>query len=264
MKRPAGDEIPATPLGGGIMMPMVGFGTWQLYGGQAYDCVRYALDEGYRHIDTASVYKNEAEVGRAVRDSGLDRREVFLTTKVPEGADIRDRATIADCLRALGTDYVDLFLIHWPPDGRASPAVWEDLLAIRDKGLARAVGVSNYSPAQLDELVRAVGEAPAVNQIPWSPPRHDPALLAALRTRGVAVEGYSPLKDTDLGALPLAEIAARHHVTPAQVVLRWHLEHGITVIPKSGDRDRIKRNFALSGFSLTPAEITRLDGLAAR
>lgn len=245
-------------------MPMVGFGTWQLYGRHAYDSVRYALDEGYRHIDTASVYKNEAEVGRAVQDSGLDRTEVFVTTKVPAGADIRDRATIGDCLRELGTDYVDLLLIHWPPDGKASPWVWEDLLVTRDKGLARAVGVSNYSLGQLDELVRVTGEAPAVNQIPWSPPRHDSALLTGLRTRGVAAEGYSPLKDTDLGAPTLIEIAARHDVTPAQVVLRWHLEHGITVIPKSTNRERIERNFALSGFSLTAAEVTRLDGLAAQ
>lgn len=257
-----GRELPVTILNGGVAMPMVGFGTWRLHGDQAYDCVRHALDEGYRHVDTASVYKNEAEVGRAVRDSGLDRREVFVTTKVPAGADIRDRATIGDCLRALGTDYVDLLLIHWPPDGRASPPVWEDLLAVRDKGLARAVGVSNYSLAQLDELVRVTGEAPAVNQVPWSPSRHDPALLAGLRQRGVVPEGYSPLKDTDLGASPLPGIAARYGVTPAQVVLRWHLEHGITVIPKSANPERTTANLALGGFSLTAQEVTRLDDLA--
>ena len=142
--------------------------------------------------------------------------------------------------------------------------MWEDLLATRDKGLARAVGVSNYSPDQIDELARAAGEAPAVDQIPWSPPRHDPALLAALRKRGVAVEGYSPLKDTDLSAPALAEIAARHDMTPAQVVLRWHLEHGITVIPKSAHLGRIESNLALCDFSLTADEVIRLDGLAAR
>src|SRR5215469_7824628 len=256
-------ELPATSLGDGVTMPMVGFGTWSLYGQQAYDAVRCALDAGYRHIDTASVYKNEAEVGHAVRDSGLDRRDVFLTTKLPAGADIRDRATIGDSLRALGSTYVDLLLIHWPPDGRASPAVSEDLLTIRDRGLARAVGVSNYSPGQIDELTRATGEAPAVDQIPWSPRRYDPALLSALRERGVAVEGYSPLKDTDLGATALAEIAARHGVTPAQVVLRWHLEHRITIIPKSAHPDRIVSNFALSGFALTADEMSHLDGLAA-
>lgn len=257
-------EVPATSLADGATMPMVGFGTWQLHGQQAYEAVRCALDAGYRHIDTASVYRNEAEVGRAVRDSGLDRSEVFLTTKLPAGADIRDRATIDDSLRALGTAYVDLLLVHWPPDGRASPAVWEEFLAVRDKGLARSAGVSNYSPGQIDELARATGERPAVNQIPWSPSRHDPALLAALRERGVAVEGYSPLKDTDLRTPLLAAIAARHDVTPAQVVLRWHLEHGITVIPKSARGERIESNIALCGFSLTADEVTRLEGLAAR
>ena len=256
-------EVPTTSLGDGVAMPMVGFGTWRLCGSRAYNAVRRALDAGYRHIDTASVYKNEAEVGRAVRDSGLDRREVFLTTKLPAGADIRDRATIGDSLRALDTGYVDLLLIHWPPDGTASPAVWGDLLAIRDKGLARAVGVSNYSPHQIDELTRATGETPAVDQVPWSPLRHNPALLAALRERGVAIAGYSPLKDTDLRSLVLAEIAARHRVTPAQVVLRWLLEHEITGIPKSAHRHRIESNFALWGFSLMADEVSRLDALAA-
>lgn len=257
-------EPPATGIGGGVTMPMVGFGTWQLYGQLAYDAVRCALDAGYRHIDTASVYKNQAEVGRAVRDSGLDRRDVFVTTKLPEGTDIRDRATIGDCLEALGTEYVDLLLIHWPPDGRASPAVWEDLLRIRAKGLARAVGVSNYSPAQIGELIRATGEAPAVDQVRWSPSRHDPALLAALRETGVVVQGYSPLKDTDLCSPVLIEIAARHGKTAAQVVLRWHLEHKIAVIPKSAQPARIASNLSLCDFSLALDEVVRLDDLAAR
>lgn len=256
--------LSAIGIGGGVTMPIVGFGTWPLYGQLAYDAVRCALDAGYRHIDTASVYKNETEVGRAVRDSGLDRRDVFVTTKLPAGTDIRDRAEIGDCLRALGTEYVDLLLIHWPPDGGASPATWEDLLRIRERGLARAVGVSNYSPAQIAELIRATGEAPAVDQVRWSPSRHDPALLAALRESGVVVEGYSPLKDTDLRAAALVEIAARHGKTTAQVVLRWHLEHGIAVVAKSAQPARIQSNLALCDFSLAVDEIGRLDGLASR
>jgi diketogulonate reductase-like aldo/keto reductase len=259
----AAREIPATILAGGVTMPMIGIGTWQLYGREAYNALRWALEIGYRHIDTASVYKNEAEVGRAVRDSGLDRSDVFLTTKLPAGADIRDRATIIDSLQALDTSYVDLLLIHWPPDGTASPGVWQDLLATRDKGLARAVGVSNYTPGQIDELARATGEAPAVDQVPWRPSRHDPALLTALRERGVVTEGYSPLRDADLRAPVLAGIAARCGVSPAQVILRWHLEHGITVIPKSAHRARIESNFAIADFSLTAEQVTRLDGMAA-
>jgi diketogulonate reductase-like aldo/keto reductase len=243
-------------------MPPIGFGTWQLRGRRAYDAVRYALEVGYRHLDTATMYGNEAELGRALRDSGLDRREVFITTKLPSRGADHERETLAASLRALNTDYVDLWLVHWPPGGSARPDTWQQLLAARDEGLARAVGVSNYSVGQLDELIDATGAAPAVNQIPWNPSRHDPGELAGNRDRGVAVEGYSPLKGANLRDPVLAEIASRHGVTSAQVVLRWHLEHKIIVIPKSGNRDRIAANFDLSGFRLSPDEVASIDGLS--
>src|SRR5439155_26040106 len=131
------------------------------------------------------------------------------------------------------TDHLDLWLIHWPPAGRARPEIWQQFLAARDDRLTREVGVSNYSVGQLDELIAATGEAPAVNQIPWSPSHHDPRLVAAHRDRGVVVEGYSPFRNTNLRDRVLAEIAQAHGVTPAQVVLRWHLQHEIVVIPKS-------------------------------
>lgn len=251
-------------LPGDVAMPLVGFGTWQLRGRRGYEAIRYALEVGYRHLDTATMYGNEAEVGRAVRDSGLDRREVFITTKLPARGAGRERETIAASLRALDTDHVDLWLVHWPPGGAARPGTWQRLLEIRDEGLARAVGVSNYSVGQLDELIDATGEAPAVNQVPWSPPRHDPKQLAGNRDRGVVVEGYSPLKGTDLRDPVLTEIASRHGVTAAQVVLRWHLEHGIVVIPKSGNRDRIAANFDLARFRLGADEVARIDGLSGR
>ena len=248
-------------LGGGVVMPMVGFGTWQLRGRRGYDAIRYALETGYRHIDTATMYRNEDEVGQAVQESGLDRGEVFITTKLPPERAGRERETIEASLRALGTSYVDLWLVHWPPRGRASLAVWRAFLAARDAGLCRAVGVSNYSARQIDELLKETGEKPAVNQIPWSPSGHDPAVLAAMRDRGVVLEGYSPLKGTRLRDPVLAEIASRHGVTPAQVVLRWHLEHGIPVIPKSATPDRIAANLAITDFALTPDEVARLDRL---
>lgn len=256
--------IPTVALPGKVVMPLVGFGTWQLRGRRAYDAVRYALDVGYRHLDTATMYGNEAELGRALRDSGIDRQEIFVTTKLPARGAGRERETISASLRALDTDYVDLWLVHWPPGGSARPRTWQELLTIRDEGLARAVGVSNYSVGQLDELIDATGEPPAVNQIPWSPTRHDPRQLAGNRDRGVVVEGYSPLKGANLRDPVLAEIATRHGVTPAQVVLRWHLEHEIVVIPKSGNRDRIAANFDLSGFQLSPDEVVRIDGLSRR
>ena len=254
-------EIPTVDLGGGVTMPMVGFGTWQLGGRRAYEAVRYALEVGYRHLDTATMYRNEHEVGQALRDGGLDRGEVFVTTKLQPGNAGRARAILAESLRALGTSYVDLWLIHWPPRRPASVPLWREFLAVRDEGQCRSVGVSNYGIAQIDELTAATGQHPAVNQIPWSPSRYDPALLAAHADRGIAVEGYSSLKGTRLGDRALAEIAARHGVTPAQVVLRWQLAHNITAIPKSSHPDRIKSNFDLFGFSLTPEEVATLDRL---
>jgi 2,5-diketo-D-gluconate reductase A len=256
-------EVPAVTLHGGVTMPMVGFGTWPLRAHQACEAVRHALQTGYRHIDTATMYANEAEVGHALRDSGVPRREVFLTTKLRARDAGSERKVLGASLRALGTDHVDLWLIHWPPRGKTSVTVWREFLELRDEGLARAVGVSNYSIRQIDELIRATGEAPAVNQIHWSPRRYDAALLGALRERGVVVEGYSPLKDTNLREPVLADIAAAHGVTPAQVVLRWHLEHQIVVIPKSADPRRMAANLDVFGFSLDPAEVARIDALAA-
>ena len=192
-------DVPVADLGAGVAMPMVGFGTWQLKGRRAYEAVTYALECGYRHIDTATMYQNESEVGRAVWDSGVDRGEVFVTTKL-QGSDAdRARATLTASLRALDSSYVDLWLVHWPPRRGSLVPLWREFLALRDEGLCRSVGVSNYGIAQIDELIAATGERPAVNQIPWSPSRYDAALLAAHADRGVHVEGYSPLKGTRLG-----------------------------------------------------------------
>jgi 2,5-diketo-D-gluconate reductase A len=254
---------PTVPLGDAGAMPMVGLGTWQMTGSRCYEAVRYALEIGYRLIDTATVYRNEREVGRAVRDSGVPRQEVFVTTKLWQSSAGRERRALDDSRRALGMDHVDLWLVHWPPRGRALVQTWKELLAVRDEGLARAVGVSNYGTAQLDELIRVTGQAPQVNQIPWAPALHDPARLADHRRRGVVLEGYSPFKNTNLRDPLLAEVAAAHGVTPAQVVLRWHLDHGVVVIPKSATPERIAANFDLFGFSLTDEELGRIDGLSS-
>jgi 2,5-diketo-D-gluconate reductase A len=255
-------EIPSAALPGGVSMPLLGFGTWRLRGSAGYDAILAALQVGYRHLDTATMYGNEAEVGHALRDSGLDRTEVFITTKLPPGKAGYERKTLTASLRALGTSYVDLWLVHWPPPARALAPVWREFLALRGQGLARAVGVSNFSIAQLDRLIQATGEAPAVNQIPWSPAQYDEAVLEDSRERGVTLEGYSPLKGTDLGHPVLTGIAEKRGVAPAQVVLRWHLEHGIAVIPKSAHPDRIVANFDVLSFSLTPDEVAQIDHLS--
>jgi 2,5-diketo-D-gluconate reductase A len=256
--------IPAVALPGGASMPMIGFGTWQLRGRPGREAMRTALAAGYRHIDTATMYGNEADVGYALAESKLDRGEVFITTKLPSGRAGRERPTLSASLRALGAPYVDLWLVHWPPRGQLLTLVWREFLAMRDDGRARAIGVSNYSLVQIDRLFESTGQAPAVNQIPWSPARYDPALLAGHRERGVALAGYSPLKGTDLADPVLAGIAAAHEVSTAQVVVRWHLEHGVTVLVKSSHPDRIAGNIDVSGFSLSPDEVTAIDGLSRR
>jgi 2,5-diketo-D-gluconate reductase A len=243
-------------LRGGVEMPLLGFGTWQLSGRKAYDATRAALAAGYRHIDTATMYGNEAEIGRAVRDSGVPRKDIFITTKVQADRAGRERETITASLRALGVDYVDLWLIHWPPRS-GGPAMWRELIAARDAGLTRTVGVSNFSTAQIDQL----DETPVLNQIPWSPFDYDATLVAQLRKRDVVLEGYSPFKRSDLRNKVLSAIATAHGVTTAQVILRWHIDHGFVAIPKSSTPERIVSNMDISGFSLSADELARIDAL---
>jgi diketogulonate reductase-like aldo/keto reductase len=240
-------------------MPLLGFGTWQLNGADAVRATTTALSLGYRHVDTATMYGNEAEVGTALRDSGLDRADVFVTSKLPPDRSARPRETLTASLRALQTDYVDLWLIHWPPDDDA--AVWEAFVAAREEGLVRDVGVSNYSPEQIDALSRS-GVTPAVNQIRWSPLLYDAAVVEAHRERGVVLEGYSALRGGTLDHPRIREVAERVGRTPAQVIVRWHLQHGTVVIPKSKDPDRIAANADVDGFALSDADMALLDSLS--
>ncbi len=249
-------------LASGRKMPILGLGTWQARGRSALSAVLRSLEVGYRHIDTATAYGNEERVGQAVAESGVPREEIFVTTKLPPSRAGRERATLEDSLDALGFGYVDLWLIHWPPGGRARPDVWEQLLELKAEGLAREIGVSNYSVRQLDELERTTGRLPAVNQIEWSPALFDREGLEAHRRRGVQLEGYSPLKTMNLRDPRLVRIAEDHGVTAAQVVLRWHIEHRIVAIPKSTNKDRIAENASIFGFELTPSEVEHLDGFA--
>jgi 2,5-diketo-D-gluconate reductase A len=253
----------SVPIGDGVRMPIVGLGTWALRGGSGQAVIRRALDVGYRHLDTARVYRNEEEVGRAVRDSGIAREDVFITTKLPPDQAGRAPETLSASLAALDTAYVDLWLIHWPPGG-ASSETWRAFVAARREGRARAIGVSNYSIAQIDELIETTDEVPAVNQVKWSPSLHDPDRLAAHRERGVVLEGYSPFKSTSLRHPTLVEIASAHDVTPAQVVIRWHIQHGIVVIPKTARLDRLETNRDVDGFQLDTAEMARIDGMSGR
>jgi 2,5-diketo-D-gluconate reductase A len=242
-------------------MPLIGFGTWQATGRRGYEAVRYALEVGYRHIDTATMYGNEAEVGRALRDSGVAREEVYLTTKLPPSRQGHERSTLEASLRALGVDSVDMWLIHAPP--RDSVKVWQQFIALQEAGLANGIGVSNYSTRQLDELIKATGVTPQVNQIEWAPSLYDAKRATEHRQRGILLEGYSAFKNTNLSDPVLTEIAKAHGVSVPQVVVRWHIEHGFVAIPKSVTPERIATNFDVYSFELTDAEVTRIDSLGS-
>ncbi len=244
----------ALPVGS---IPLVGLGTWRLRGAEATSVVATALELGYRHIDTATMYGNEADIGRALAGAGSS---VFLTTKLPAERASDARRTLEASLAALGVSAVDLWLAHWPPPDIV--AVWSTMRLLRDEGLARAIGVSNYSVAQVDALVTATGEVPAVNQVSWNPRSADFDLLAHHRGLGVVLEGYSPLEGGAAADPVIVRIADAHRRTPEQVVLRWHLEHDIVVIPKSAHRDRLAANLALFDFELTPGEVAQIDALS--
>jgi 2,5-diketo-D-gluconate reductase A len=247
-------------LSSGGEIPLVGLGTWQLRGGAARDAVGWALAAGYRHLDTATAYDNEREVGQAIETSSVQRENLFVTTKMPAESVGRERATLERSLSALDLDYVDLWLIHWPPGG-AGVRPWGEFVRAREDGLARAIGVSNYSLAQIDQLTEATGATPEVNQVRWSPSLFDPAILDGHRERGIVLEGYSPFRAGGLDHGVLLRIADAHQATAAQVVVRWHVQHEVVVIPKSARHERIVDNVDVAGLTLTEEEMRAIDGL---
>lgn len=242
-------------------MPLLGFGTWQITGDQARRSVLVALDAGYRHIDTATVYGNEAEVGAALDESEVPRDDVFVTTKCPPRDAGRELETLRKSLDALRTDHVDLWLVHWPAGEGADVAMWRAFLEARDEKLTRSVGVSNYSLRQLDELAESTGHLPAVNQVEWSPFLFDRSVLEGHRERGVVLEGYSALRGGTLDHPAVRVVADRHGRTPAQVIVRWHLQHGVVVIPKSAREERIRTNAQVGDVELTDADMAEIDAL---
>ncbi len=246
-------------LTGGVEIPVLGLGVWQIPQRQTAQAVRSALEAGYRHIDTASMYRNEEGVGAGVRDSGLPREEVFVTTKFMPRGDHPDRE-LAASLRRLGFDYVDLYLIHWPA-GEPS-RFWSAFERLTEKGLARAVGVSNYDAGQLGELIRHADVPPTVNQVEFNPFVYRRRLLQACRDAGVVVEAYSPLmRGRDLDDRRIVGVAEKHGRTPAQVVLRWAVQRDTVVIPKSRNPDRIRSNAQIFDFTLDDADLAALDAL---
>jgi 2,5-diketo-D-gluconate reductase A len=260
-------EAPVLPddtatLTQGSVMPLLGFGTWQIKGEDAVRACSAALDAGYRHLDTATVYGNEGQVGKALAESGVPRDEVFLTTKCPPNRAGRELDTLRESLDLLQTDHVDLWLIHWPGDGSTNLDLWRAFVEARESGLAREIGVSNFDVALIDKVTEAAGAAPAVNQIEWSPLLFDAGVLAAHQARDVVLEGYSALRGGTLDHPAIVAIAEQAGRTPAQVIIRWHLQHQVVVIPKSVDPERIRANADVGGFSLSAEDMATLDTLA--
>ena len=254
----------ALTLRGGSRMPLLGFGTWQIKGEDAVRATSAALKTGYRHLDTATVYGNEAQVGRALAESGVPRDDVFLTTKCPPDRSARALDTLRESLDLLQTDRVDLWLIHWPGNGSTNVDLWRAFVEAQEQGLAREIGVSNFDVELVDTVSEATGVVPAVNQVEWSPLLYDADVLAAHRAREVVLEGYSALRGGTLDHPVIVDIAERLGRTPAQVIIRWHLQHRVVVIPKSVHPQRIAANADVGGFSLSDDDMAALDGLAGR
>jgi diketogulonate reductase-like aldo/keto reductase len=247
-------------LADGTSIPLLGLGVWQVPNGpECVTAVRAALELGYRHIDTAQAYGNEESVGQGLRASGVPREEVFITTKFYPAR--RDPvAEIERSLQRLGLNYVDLYIIHWPHGGPTW--AWPAMERAREQGYARSIGISNFDAAELNQLVAAASMPPVVNQVQFGPYAYRSALLAACRQRNIVLEAYSTLgTGRHLTSDTAVRIAKRHGRTPPQVLLRWCVQRGIPVIPKSTHRERIAENAQLFDFTLSDEDMAELDGL---
>jgi diketogulonate reductase-like aldo/keto reductase len=247
-------------LADGNEVPLVGLGVWQVPNGrECVDAVRWALELGYRHIDTAQAYGNEQSVGQWLRESGVPRGEAFITTKFfPARTD--PVAEAERSLRRLGVDYVDLYIIHWPEGGPTW--AWPGMEQARELGFARSIGVSNFGVEELGQLLATTTVPPVVDQVQFSPYEYRKALLESCRENGIALEAYSPLgTGRYLTSDTVTRIARRHERSPAQVLLRWCIERGIPIIPKSTHRERIAENAEVFDFALLAEDLAELDAL---
>lgn len=258
---------PASPgatlrLRSGAAMPVLGLGTWQLVNATAAT-VAQALDLGYRMIDTSGDYGTQPGIGKALTQRAGGRAALYLVTKVEETDDAY--AAVGRNLAELGTDYADLVLLHRPPADGVGAALWQGLLRAQRAGLAKDIGVSNYSAAQIEQLAAASGELPAVNQIEWSPFGHSPGMLDFCRWHAIVVQAYSPLTRTQrLGDATLSRLARQHGKTAAQVLIRWNLQLGTVPLPKANRREHLKENLAVFDFELSAADMLALSALNER
>lgn len=254
-------------LNDGNSIPQVGLGVWQTPNDGAAPAVKAALDAGYRHVDTAAVYENEEGVGEGIRQSGLDRKDVFLTTKLwntDQGYDATLKAFEAS-LKRLGTDYVDLYLIHWPSPHRGLFVdTWKAFIKLKEEGRVKSIGVSNFYPEHLEKIIGETGVVPVINQIELHPDFQQRDARAFHDKHEIVTQSWSPLGQGKLLGHPvIGEIAKRLGRTPAQVIIRWHIENGLVVIPKSVTPSRIAENFNVFDFTLSAEDLEALHGLDA-
>lgn len=259
-------SAPLITLNDGVRIPQLGLGVWQLDDAQAYESSKAALAAGYRHIDTAMIYGNEAGVGRAVAESDLAREEIFITTKLwnaDQGFDSTLRAFDAS-LKRLGLETLDLYLIHWAiPKKGAYRDTWKAFVRLQQEGRVRSIGVSNFNAEHLEHIIDDTGVVPSVNQIEIHPDFNQQALSQWCRDKGIVTESWSPLgQGGELLKLPLfAEIAQHHGKTPAHVILRWHVQNGHVVIPRSSNAQRIAANIDVFDFELSHQELEAIAQL---
>lgn len=256
---------PTVTFNDGRSIPQIGLGVWQAPNDVAVEAVRTALGAGYRHVDTAAAYNNEDGVGAGMAQSGVDRADIFLTTKVwndDQGYDSTMRA-MDQSLRHLKTDYVDLYLIHWPSAWRGKfVETWKALIRLREEGKARSIGVSNFEGDYLDQIIAETGVTPALNQVQLHPRFQQKALRDKHARLGVVTQSWSPLGQGTVLADPvIVRIASRHGKSPAQVIIRWHLDQGLVVIPKSVTPSRIVENFDVFDFTLDESDRAAIAGL---
>ena len=259
-------HIPQVQLADGNTIPQLGFGTWQVPDEEAYRSVLEALRVGYRHIDTAAIYGNEEGVGRAIAESDVAREELFVTTKLWNDMHKTDdaRRGIETSLEKLGLDYLDLYLIHWPATvkyGDEFVQAWDAMQEFKAEGLVRSIGVSNFHPEHLDKLN---GEVPVIDQVEIHPTLAQTELRSELDRRGIKVESWSPLgSGADLKNETIGAIASQLDKSVAQIIIRWHLQHGLIVLPKSVTPARITENFEVFDFELSDDHMSTIDGLDA-
>jgi len=256
---------PYITLNDGSKIPQIGLGTYQAAADRTAAMVETALDIGYRHIDTAMIYRNEAGVGDGLRASGLPREDVYITTKLwnTDQGTGSARTAFNASLDRLKLDYVDLYLIHWPVPARdLYVESWETLIELRDEGLARAIGVSNFLPDQIDRLIEATGVVPVVNQIECHPAFQQASARAENAKRKVSVQSWSPLGQGELlGNAVLKGLAEKHDRTVAQIILRWHVQNGLIVIPKTINEDRMRENLDILAFALDADDMAAIAAL---